>query len=78
VADTFPGACLAVVMTGMGHDGALGVKALKQKGCYSITQSEKSCVVYGMPNAVVKMQLSDEQVELADMAARITLLVRKK
>lgn len=68
---------LSVVMTGMGSDGALGVKALKQVGCYSLIQSEKTCVVYGMPKAVAEMKLADESVELNALADRITHLIKK-
>lgn len=68
---------LAIVMTGMGNDGALGVKAMKQVGCYCITQSADSCVVYGMPKAVDDMGLSDEQVALDHLAGRVTTLVQK-
>lgn len=68
---------LSVVMTGMGSDGALGVKTLKQTGCYSLVQSEKTCVVYGMPKAVNEMKLADESVDLGAMAERITHLIKK-
>lgn len=69
---------LSLIMTGMGSDGALGVKALKQQGAYSIVQSEKSCVIYGMPKAVEEMKLADESVDLSDLAARITQLILQK
>lgn len=70
---------LAIVMTGMGSDGALGVKALKRENaCYCITQSADSCVVYGMPKVVDDMGLSDEQVPLATLAERISTLVKNK
>jgi len=65
------GNVLAVVLTGMGDDGSDGVAALKRKGCYCITQSEKTCVVYGMPRAVDEMNNSDEQVDIENVAARI-------
>lgn len=68
---------LSVIMTGMGSDGALGVKALKQTGCYSLIQSEKTCVVYGMPKAVAEMKLADESIDLGKMAERITHLIKK-
>ncbi len=68
---------LSLIMTGMGSDGALGVKSLKQTGCYSLVQSEKTCVVYGMPKAVEELRLADESVDLPLLAQRITQLVRK-
>lgn len=43
--------CLAVILTGMGADGAEGMLALRQAGAHTIGQDEASCVVYGMPRA---------------------------
>jgi len=78
IAEVYGKNILSLIMTGMGSDGALGVKALKQVGGYSLTQSEKTCVVYGMPQAVVKMQLSDEAVDLTDLAKRLIQAVHQK
>lgn len=67
---------LAVVMTGMGHDGTVGVEALKQRRCYCITESEESCAVYGMPQSVDEAGLSDESAPLDSLAHRIDELAR--
>jgi two-component system, chemotaxis family, protein-glutamate methylesterase/glutaminase len=66
---------LSVVLTGMGSDGAEGVRVLKDYSCYCLTQSKSSCVVYGMPLAVDSAGLSDESIELDEMASRIAHLV---
>ncbi|MFP4579982.1 MAG: chemotaxis-specific protein-glutamate methyltransferase CheB [Candidatus Sumerlaeia bacterium] len=68
---------LAAILTGMGNDGMRGVQILKRKGCYCLTQSEASCVVYGMPAAVDQAGLSDESPHIQDMAKRISDLARK-
>ena len=68
------GNLMAVVMTGMGSDGCEGVRAMKRRGCLCLTQSEASCVVYGMPLAVDEAGLSDEQVPLDRLADRIVQL----
>ena len=68
------GQILAVVLTGMGDDGARGVEALKQKGCYCIAQSERTCAVYGMPRAVIERGFADETVDIEQVAARIARL----
>lgn len=54
---------------------ALAQGALKRSGCHCLTQSEDSCVVYGMPMAVDEAGLSDEQVALPRLAPRIARLV---
>jgi two-component system chemotaxis response regulator CheB len=59
---------LGVMMTGMGNDGVEGTKILKQNGGYMLAQNEASCVVYGMPKAVVDARLADEVVELDKLA----------
>jgi len=71
VARCVPGAILAVILTGMGADGAQGVALLKQKGCYCIAQSEQTCAVYGMPRAVIERGLSNETADLDKVAERI-------
>lgn len=63
---------LAVILTGMGNDGLKGVIDMKRKcKCRCITQSEATCVVYGMPRVVNEAGLSDEAVNLKDIAGRI-------
>lgn len=59
VAETYGGSALAVVLTGMGHDGMRGVQALKALGAYVIAQDQASSVVWGMPGAVVGAGLAD-------------------
>lgn len=77
IANVYEGNVLAAILTGMGDDGCDGVATLKRKGCYCFTQAETSCVVYGMPRAVDEAKLSDESVDLATMAERITLKLRR-
>ncbi|MEJ2694432.1 MAG: chemotaxis response regulator protein-glutamate methylesterase [Candidatus Thiodiazotropha sp.] len=64
VAASFSGKALAVVMTGMGADGMKGAKDLKAAGSSVWSQDEKSCVVYGMPQAVERAGLSDRVLGL--------------
>ncbi len=63
---------LAVVMTGMGDDGKEGSAWVKAQGGTVLTESENSCVIYGMPRSVVEAGLSDEAVPLDEMAAAIS------
>ena len=72
----FPGRSTAVMLTGMGSDGLLGLQLLKRRGCFSIAQDEASCVVYGMPKAIVDAGLADAVLPLDSIAARIVSVVR--
>jgi len=62
---------VGVILTGMGNDGMEGIRALKQKGGRALAQSDATCVVYGMPKAIVDAGLSDEIVDIDDMAQAI-------
>lgn len=71
-AETLRERVLGVVMTGMGDDGKQGAAWIKSQGGTVITESEKSCVIYGMPRSVVEAGLSDAAVPLDEMARAIT------
>ena len=60
---------VSVIMTGMGSDGCEGMKKIKANGGYCIAQDEATCVVYGMPKAVVDAGLADE-VKPVELIAR--------
>ncbi len=62
---------IAVVLTGMGHDGAEGARSLKRVGGSVLAEHESSCVVYGMPRSVIMAGLADEVVPLDSMADAI-------
>jgi len=63
---------VGVIMTGMGSDGLEGAKDLKARKGRLLAQSEETCVVYGMPKAVIEAGLADDVVNLDDMAQAIT------
>lgn len=64
VAKNYPGVVLAVVLTGMGADGREGARLIKQGGSRIWAQDEASCVVYGMPAAVIDAGLADQILPL--------------
>jgi two-component system, chemotaxis family, protein-glutamate methylesterase/glutaminase len=70
-AEVFPGKVLSVVMTGMGADGREGARALKQGGSTVWAQDEASCVIYGMPAAVVEAKLADQVLPLEDIGREL-------
>ncbi|MFK3970519.1 chemotaxis response regulator protein-glutamate methylesterase [Pseudomonas sp. NPDC087358] len=62
---------LAVVLTGMGADGREGARLLKQGGSHIWAQDEASCVIYGMPMAIVKAELADAVYSLDDIGRHL-------
>lgn len=71
VAKVCGGKVLAIILTGMGSDGREGCRALKAQGAKIWAQDEKSCVVYGMPQAVTQANLSERNIALKDFAEQI-------
>ncbi len=63
--------CLGVMCTGMGDDGAIGAKPLKDAGGKLLAQNESTCVVYGMPKAVVEAGLADAALSPEQIAQAI-------
>ena len=70
-AKSFNDKVLAVVLTGMGADGREGARLLKQGGAQVWAQDEASCVIYGMPMAVVKANLADAVYSLDDIGRHL-------
>ena len=76
VADEYGGNVLCVILTGMGRDGTDGAVTLKRKGAYVIAESQKTCVVYGMPKAAVDAGVVDEVLPLNEIADAMVRLVK--
>jgi len=62
---------LGMILTGMGDDGARGMKVLHDGGARTIAQNEETCVVFGMPKEAIKLQAVDEVLPLEQMARAI-------
>lgn len=71
VAETFGGATVVAMLTGMGADGLRGTEKLVGLGAYVVAQDEASSVVWGMPGAVVKAGLANVSVDLRSVVAEI-------
>lgn len=68
---------IGVILTGMGRDGANGLKLIKEAGGMTLAEHESTCVVYGMPRAAVEMDVVDAIVPLPYMAEAIHATVWK-
>jgi two-component system chemotaxis response regulator CheB len=62
---------IGVILTGMGKDGAAGMREMREAGAYNFAQNEQSCVVFGMPREAVALGAVDEVVPLPQIAKRI-------
>jgi two-component system chemotaxis response regulator CheB len=70
-AEHFGAELMAVVLTGMGDDGAQGVRAVKEAGGTVVTESEESAVVFGMPQQAIRTGAVDAVLPLARIAGAI-------
>lgn len=68
VVDIMPKKTIGVILTGMGVDGASGLLKLRNRGAYTIGQSEKTCVVYGMPKEAYDRGAVKIQADIEDIA----------
>lgn len=71
VARHWKGKMAGVLLTGMGRDGARGLRALRDAGALTIAQDKASSVVYGMPKAAEEIGAAAEVLPLANIAARL-------
>ncbi len=71
VAQHWRGTAVGVLLTGMGQDGARGLKAMRERGCLTIAQDQATSAVYGMPKAAAAMQAAVEIRPLNQIAPRL-------
>lgn len=71
VAQCWPKKGIAVLLTGMGRDGAKGMLALRKAGWRTIAQDKESCIVYGMPKAAADLGAVDEFMPPADIGSAL-------
>jgi two-component system, chemotaxis family, protein-glutamate methylesterase/glutaminase len=65
---------IGVILTGMGHDGAAGLLAMRQQGARTLAQDEASCLIYGMPHAAKLLGGVERELPLSSLAAEILRL----
>jgi two-component system chemotaxis response regulator CheB len=69
---------IAVLLTGMGEDGAAGMKAIHDRGGLTIAQDEATSVVYGMPKAAAKLGAADHVLPLGQIAPVLVEIVQSQ
>ena len=69
---------MAVLLTGMGRDGAEGCKNIIENGGYTIVEDESTCAVFGMPAAAIDIGGASEVLPRFNIADRILELSRRK
>jgi len=69
---------VAVIMTGMGRDGATGLGMIRHSGGFTLAQDETSCTVFGMPKVAIKENAAMEVVHLSKIASRLISVVNQK
>jgi two-component system chemotaxis response regulator CheB len=77
VAAEYGNDALALLMTGMGSDGAEGMGLIRQAGGHTVAQDKDSCAIYGMPRVAVEKGYAEKVISLADMADYLISAVGK-
>ena len=78
VADSVGSNALAVILTGMGKDGASGIRSIAEQGGYTFSQDEASSIIFGMPQEAIKTGCINEIVSLNEMSHRIIDVLNSK
>lgn len=76
VANHWTGKGIGVLLTGMGRDGAQGLKLLREAGWHTIAQNRETCAVYGMPKAAVELKAAVEVLPVDAIAPVCTKILR--
>ncbi|PUE02052.1 MAG: hypothetical protein C3L25_02065 [Candidatus Sedimenticola endophacoides] len=76
LAQQYGPATLAVLLTGMGRDGASGLLRVAEAGGHTIAQDEQSCVIFGMPKEAIALGAARQVLPLAEMAPLLEQLAR--
>lgn len=74
VAESIGSEAIGVLLTGMGRDGAAGLKRMRDVGAFTIAQDEETCAVYGMPASAMALGAAEVQLPLSQVGAAICRL----
>lgn len=77
LAEVYGEAAVGVLLTGMGRDGAEGLRAVRSSGGYTVVQDEESCAVFGMPKAAIELGAAQDVLPPAGIAERLIQLAHR-
>ncbi|MFN8453557.1 MAG: chemotaxis-specific protein-glutamate methyltransferase CheB [Anaerolineae bacterium] len=75
VAEVYKDTAIGVILTGMGSDGAAGLRAMRAAGAYTIAQDQRSCIVFGMPAVAIELGAATQVLPANKIAAAMTTLL---
>jgi two-component system chemotaxis response regulator CheB len=75
IAEVVGPASVGVLLTGMGRDGAAGLKKMRDVGAFTLAQDEATCAVYGMPAAAMALDAVDRQLPLGEVGSALRELI---
>lgn len=78
VAKIAPRGALGIILTGMGGDGAMGLKAMKAAGASTIGQDKATSIIYGMPKVAFELSAVDVQLPITDISAAALSTMKRK
>jgi chemotaxis response regulator CheB len=78
LSDNWSGKIVGVLLTGMGKDGAEGLRGLREKGHHTIAQDQASSAVFGMPKAAAELRAAKEILPLSRIPGRLMELVNSQ
>jgi two-component system chemotaxis response regulator CheB len=77
VALRFGRKAIGVILTGMGSDGAIGLKRLRERGGRTIAQNEASSIIFGMPRAAIEQDAAEKVLPLEAIAPQLVAWMRE-
>ncbi len=75
IAEIYGDQAIGVILTGMGDDGAVGLRDMRDKGAVTLVQDEATCVVFGMPKAAIELGAARSTLPLEQISGRIEKLL---
>lgn len=69
---------IGVILTGMGKDGAMGLKTMRENGAVNLAQDEQSCIVFGMPKEAIALGAVNEILPLTSLPRRVIEIVGQR